>query len=94
MDASLWHIDPSLIGWSQPKTPTNTLSEKRQRIVNDLLWSQAERQALREEYIQKRKDSKKRARFPVPSPFPPASNFPDSFFDDNSSPGAGSSTMV
>jgi len=94
MDASLWHIDHSLIGWSQPENSSNTLSEKRQRIVNDLLWSQAERQALREEYIQKKRDSKKRIRIPTPASFPPSSNFPDSFFDDNSSPGAGSSTMV
>jgi hypothetical protein len=96
MDATLWHIDHNLIGWSQPENSNSnhTLSDKRQRIVNDLLWSQAERHALREEYIQKKRDSKKRTRVPAPPSFPFSSNFPDSFFDDNSSPGAGSSTMV
>ena len=96
MDAALWHIDNHLIGWSQPENSTNTLSEKRQRIVTDLLWNQAERQASRQEYIQKKRDSKKRARASAPTPF--AFSFPDdfpgSFFDDNSSAGAGSSTMV
>ena len=96
MDAALWHIDHNLIGWSQPENNTNTLSEKRQRIVTDLLWSQAKRQASREEYIQKKRDSKKRARVPTPIPlaFPFPSDFPGSFFDDDSSPGAGSSTMI
>jgi hypothetical protein len=89
MDAALWHIDHSLIGWTRPDA---NLSEKRQRMINDLLWSQVERQNLKEEYIQKKKDSKKRER--RPTPFPTSSNFADTFFDDNSSPGAGSSLMV
>jgi hypothetical protein len=101
MDPDLWNISHDLIGWtrpeprpeSRPELSPNVLSDKRQRIITDLLWSQAERQALREEYHQKRKDSKKRGRAPIT--FPSSSNFPGSFFDDDdSTPGAGSSTMV
>ena len=94
MDPDLWHIDHSLIGWSRPENSPNMLSDKRQRIVTDLLWSQAERQALREEHYQKKKDSNKRAR--VSTPFPSSSNFPGSFFDDDkSTPGTlGSSSQT
>ena len=69
---------------SRPKNSPNVLSDKRQPIVffTDLLWFQAEGQTLREEYLRKREDSKKRAYFPTPFPF--SSNFLGSFFDGDS----------